>query len=944
MCRCWSHQLLGHPKWYPRGPSRVSSRHSTYQKSFYTISPCIVRASCLPVSHQEDMGSSHQEKKGKKKRRFRFSKIEMESMEMLQWKNVCKQIASFAKTPAAAQKAYTGKLEVGETLAESVLLMEQTKEAMMILDRLDFTGIYDIRNAMDAACRGVVLHPLVIGAFATTLESIQKLAGDLEDPTHGHKPVLSSLLAKHKESIMNTCLPDSIRSTIHVGDGRIYDDASDVLKRIRLQKRDNLEKLTKGAEEWSRRMHACGASERPQVVIRRSRRCIPIKAGRNGELPDGSVTLGTSGSGSTMYTEPAPLVPLNNVEIQLTEEEKAEEEKILESLSQMIRSQSGVLKQIIAAVTKLDLACARAEHARWIRGTMPHIFSSSQKQIECRSVVHPLLIEPFLSPLPHPRLPQKVAHLGDSMQGSALEGINLIPELWDRNEDNKRSSSSSGSSTEDEEPQITHDIQPIDIIIPQDKAAVIVTGPNTGGKTASLKTFGLLSLMAKSGMSIPTSEPSLPVQLCWFDKILVDVGDAQNLQQNLSTFSGHVKRIKSILLDTSPESLVLLDEVGSGTDPTEGAAFALAILDSLAHGGAAMTYATTHHAELKEVASRDSLFINANVEFNVKTFLPTYRVIWGQSGESHALAVAEGLGFDSKVIEEARATAQNLKERSERQFLQIESLKESLPNQISAVESRIQASKRHILEHKAALQDTQARLGELKQDIKNLEQGEVPADHVFEKINEIVRDATQGDMSIADASQALSVIAGSARSAAEATLAELYDDGPSSPTSTDWVPAVGDQVAILSMAGRVATVESINMQKKKATVRAGSMVIGDVAFCNLRRQEPPKPRKRSTQGTQELASSPQQQTPSLPAIQTSQNTVDVRGESSDDAVSIVQDAIGTSRPGAVMFVIHGVGTGRVRAAVLSYLRKAPRVVKAEQHEGSGGGCTVVYVD
>ena len=940
--RCHQHRPPGHPLQCPRGqpgdfarsplsrpPHRVIIHNKEYRWS--------IQASVS--GNQEEREASHQEKKVKKKRRFRFSKIEMESMDMLEWKDVCKQVASFARTPPAAQKAYTGKLDIGETLAESVVLMEQTKEAMIMADELDFTGIYDLRNAMDAACRGVVLHPLVIGAFATTLDAIQQLMQDLEDPKHGDIAALRGLLSKHKSSIINTELSDSIRSTIHVEDGRIHDDASDVLKSVRSQKRDNFAELTRGAEEWSRQMYACGASERPQVVIRRGRRCIPIKAGRNGELPDGSVALGTSGSGSTMYMEPAPLIPLNNIEIQLLEEEKAEEEKILESLSQMIRKQSGVLRRILAAVTKLDLACARAKHARWIQGTMPHICPSSEHPIDCRSVLHPLLVEPYLSPLPSPKLPQKAAHLGDSIQGSALEGINLIPELWDRDAGNKVAS----SRLTEEEAVPVNDIQPIDITIPADKTAVIVTGPNTGGKTASLKTFGLLSLMAKSGMCIPTSDPSSVIYMSWYDKVLVDVGDAQSLQQNLSTFSGHVKRIRSILHDTTPESLVLLDEVGSGTDPTEGAAFALAILNTLSHGGAAMTYATTHHAELKEVASRDTAFINANVEFNVKTFLPTYRVIWGQSGESHALAVAKGLGFDSKVIEEAQTIAENLKQKSESQFLQIESLKESLPSQISAVESRITASKHHITEQLAELHDAETRLEELKKEVHDVEEGNVSEDKIFEKIDAIVMDAKNGAITMADASQALSVIAGSARSAAEATLAELFDDGSTS-TSSDWIPSVGDQVVVLSMAGRAAIVESVNKQKKKAAVRAGSMVIGDVAFRNLRRHDPPKSRKKSTQAPLEVASSSPQQAPSLPAIQTSQNTVDVRGESADDAVGIVQDAIGTSRPGAVLFVIHGVGTGKVRAGVLSYLRKAPRVRKAEQHEGSGGGCTVVYVE
>lgn len=911
------------------------------------------------VSHPPPLASPLEEhtikrsnpKEKVKKRRYRFSKIEIESMDMLGWKDVCRQVASFARTPAAAQRAYTGKLVVGETLKESEILLEQTKEAMELLGDIDFTGIYDVRAAMDAACRGVILHPLVIGAFATTIEAIQRLVKDLENERHEDTTSLQQIISKHRDTIMDIDLPESIRCKIHVQDGRIRDDASEKLKTVRREKRENFEQLTSTADVWSRRMHACGASERPQVVIRRGRRCIPIKSGRNGELPEGSVALGTSGSGSTMYMEPAPLIPLNNIELQLAEEEKNEEDRILENLSQMIRKHSGVLRQILACITKIDLACARAQHALWLEGSLPPRLQKTGHPIDCQSVMHPVLLEPYLSPLPAPKLPQKVAQrmTGDSIAGSALEGINLIPELWEREDVSNTAHSSKKVEITGEVTTSHHDvkesIQPIDITIPLGKTAVIITGPNTGGKTASLKTFGLISLMAKAGMCIPTSDPSSVPALCWFDKILVDVGDAQSLEQNLSTFSGHVKRIKSILRDTTSESLVLLDEVGSGTDPTEGAAFALAILDVLAHGGAAMTYATTHHAELKEVASHDTSFINANVEFNVKTLLPTYRIVWGQSGESHALAVAEGLGFDSRVIEDARMIAQNLKERSESQFLQVESLKESLPSQISLVTSRINASQRELREHKTALEDAQARVQDIEREIEQLSQGKAMDGAVFEKINGIVTDARTGALSVADASQALSVIAGSARSAAEATLADTFDS-EKTDIKAEWIPSIGDQVAVLSMAGRIAIIESVNMQKKKASVRAGSMVIGDVSFRNLRRHDPPKKsssKKEIAQAPLEVASATQQQAPGLPAIQTSQNTVDVRGESTDDAIGIVQDAIGTSRPGAVLFVVHGVGTGKVRAGVLSYLRKAPRVLKAEQHQGSAGGCTVVYV-
>ena len=891
----------------------------------------------------------------RRRKRYRFSKPEMDSMEMLEWKKVCQQVASFASTPPAAQKAFLGKIEVGETLEESLNLVEQTREAMNV--DLNFSGIYDVRRAMDAASRGILLHPLVIGAFATTLESIRNLIDELDGKEDAKS--LQKIFEKHREVDQN--LISSIREKIHVVEGRILDSASETLRDVRKEKRENFEELTKQADVWARKLHASGASERIQVVIRRDRRCIPVKAGRNGELPDGSVSLGTSGSGSTMYMEPEPLIPLNNLDIQLSEMEKEEEDIILKSLTKLIDKNAGKIRRLLSAVTKLDLACARAKHAIWLQGVQPHLISHSYSSdngsdsncIEGRDVMHPILLQPFLPPLPSPNLPQNVSSMqtmftqDDSVASNSLEGINLIPELWHRDENGSRKQDKKrdGGMIEAESIILEAGIQPISLVIPSGKTAVIVTGPNTGGKTASLKTFGLISLMAKAGLFIPKSgDKKSNLTLMWFDKILVDVGDAQSLQQNLSTFSGHVKRIKHILKESTEKSLVLLDEIGSGTDPTEGAALAVAILDKLAHGGAAMTYSTTHHAELKELASKDSKFIDANVEFNAKTLLPTYKLIWGSSGESHALAVAQGLGFDPSVIQHARTIASDLVQKSETQFMQLEALKDSLPEQISSVRSKVLSAQETRNKQHYVLQELEDELRTLQAELNSVDSTHTEDDYEDE-IQSILKKAKSGEVSVAQADQSLRNIAQSARSSAASSLAQVFDDADASTTSNEiWIPNVGDSVAVLSMGGRVATVESVNKSKGKVTLRAGMLTIGDVDISDIRKQDQITSKvvkKAKIQVETPAAPTTSQQ---APAIQTSRNTVDCRGESADDAVKLVQDAIGIASPGAVLFVIHGVGkTGRVRAAVLEYLRKAKRVRKTEQQEGSNGGCAIVYL-
>ena len=408
---------------------------------------------------------------------------------MLEFQGVCRQVASFVSTPAAAEKAFKGRLEVGQTREASEELQAQTRDALRMLSAGGgeggegndgytddyFQGIFDLRRALDAVEKDkATLHPLVIGAVATTIEAVLWLyerlvaEGDSSgmDEFEGYR--LTGLLGVHlggtgpeldleldldldldldgerergdpsgarpasnarRESQLPLLLElaAEIRSKISV-DGLILNTASESLGEVRMLKEENAVALQRQAEEWSRKMHACGAAERAQVVIRRDRRCIPIKAGRNGELPANSVCLGTSGSQSTMYMEPEPLISLNNFNIELTEAEEQEEEAVLKALSALVAKRAGLLRRIGAAVVRVDLAFARAKHARWVGGVLPEF---CEREISCQDVMHPLLLQRTLEPLRVPRLPVRRGKASGGVLGtSALEGIDLVPEIW----------------------------------------------------------------------------------------------------------------------------------------------------------------------------------------------------------------------------------------------------------------------------------------------------------------------------------------------------------------------------------------------------------------------------------------------------------------------------------------------------------------------------------
>lgn len=294
-----------------------------------------------------------------------------------------------------------------------------------------------------------------------------------------------------------------------------------------------------------------------------------------------------SNAGSTLFIEPISIFEMNNDINKLKLEEELEIEKILQKLSFSFEPYIEELKQDVDLIGKLDFIFAKAKYSRRINGTTPLL--NKNKEINLKNARHPLIDE------------EKVV--------------------------------------------------PISLSLGKDFSTLLITGPNTGGKTVSLKTVGLLTCMACSGLNIPADENS---SIYVFDKIFADIGDDQSISDSLSTFSSHMLNIVSIIKTASKDSLVLVDELGSGTDPIEGANLAISILEYLYNLGA-LTIATTHYQELKQYALSTKGFENASVEFNVDTLEPTYRLLVGIPGKSNAFAISKNLGLPTSIIEKAKS-------------------------------------------------------------------------------------------------------------------------------------------------------------------------------------------------------------------------------------------------------------------------------------------------
>lgn len=335
----------------------------------------------------------------------------------------------------------------------------------------------------------------------------------------------------------------------------------------------------------------------------------------------GGIVHDQSASGATLFIEPEVVVQLNNELRTLRFKEEREVEKILQRLSAGVAEHTESLTANTQAIARLDFIFAKALLAREMKATLPKM--NEEGYIRFRKGRHPLID------------PQQVV--------------------------------------------------PIDVELGREYTTIIITGPNTGGKTVTLKTIGLLSLMAASGLFVPAEEGA---ELAAFDSIYADIGDEQSIEQNLSTFSSHMTNIIRILEKMTERSLILLDELGAGTDPAEGSALAIAILDHI-HKRGARTVATTHYSELKAYAYNTPGIMNASMEFDIKTLRPTYRLVLGVPGRSNALAIAERLGLDKAIIEASRVQMS-----SEEQQVQsmIASLEE---NRLTAEAERLEAEKLH---------------------------------------------------------------------------------------------------------------------------------------------------------------------------------------------------------------------------------------------------------
>ncbi|KAG8385562.1 hypothetical protein BUALT_Bualt03G0058100 [Buddleja alternifolia] len=870
--------------------------------------------------------------------------LQFETLKILEWPSVCTQLSAFASTSMGLVAAQSARIPLGRSPVESSRLLAQTSAAVAISRPLDFSGIEDVSWIIDASVAGEMLSIGELCAVRRTLRSARSLIEQLEeisshcDLYERCSPLLEIL--RNCDFLME--LEQKIEFCIDCNFSVILDRASEELEIIRSERKRNMENLEAMLKQISTRIFQAGGIDRPLVTKRRSRMCVAIRTTHRSLLPNG-VVLDSSGSGATYFMEPREAVDLNNMEVGLSNSEKIEEQAILSFLSAETAKSSRQIKYLLDRVLEVDLAFARAAHARWINGVCPTFSSESCEDsdhgtlsVDVNGMQHPLLLESSLGK------PSRSSHSLDQETGMIK------------------------SDTESDAFSFP---VPVDIKIGYGVKVVVISGPNTGGKTASMKTLGLASVMLKAGMYLPAqNHPRLP----WFDLVLADIGDHQNsylckisrvqlksLEQSLSTFSGHISRICKILKVASERSLVLLDEIGSGTDPSEGVALSSSILQYL-KDRVNLAVVTTHYADLTRLKEKDKRFENAAMEFSLESLQPTYRILWGSIGDSNALSIAKTIGFDGKLIEQAQTWVKKLTPEKMQKFnsLLYQSLSEER-NKLEAQAKKAASLHSDILKLYSEIHDEADDLDVREAALKAKERQQIQEelkvvkteiDTIVQEFEKQLKNAGPNDYNML-LKKAESIIA---------TIVQAHQppDVPvDSTTSSSYIPQIGEKVLIKGLGNKLATVVEAPSDDNTALVQYGKIRVrlnlnsinaladGNGAVASAPRSRKKGQRVKRLKNLSSLSETIKDEAVSYgAAVQTSKNTVDLRGMQVEEATLHVNMAINSRGSNSVLFIIHGMGTGVLKEHVLQILRNHPRIAKFEQESAMNYGCTVAYIN
>lgn len=725
--------------------------------------------------------------------------------------------------------------------------LSETEAAHILIAKFgapSFGGLINVNNQLSRASSGGTLSMRELLDISCDLRVIRGIT-EWRSKSAGMDTAIDDLF---NSLYTNKYLEDKINNAV-LSDTEMSDNASPALKDIRRHKRLEESKIRDKLDGMIRSPKYKSSLQDAIITQRNGRFVVPVKAEHRSEVS--GMVHDTSGSGATVFIEPAAVIEANNRIKVLESRERDEIERILSELSEEAGSFADTIKISCESAAELNLIFSKAQFAYKMKATMPII--NSRGVIELKKARHPLLD------------PKKAV--------------------------------------------------PIDVSLGDKYDSLVITGPNTGGKTVSIKTIGLLTLMAECGLFIPANENS---SIAVFKNVFADIGEEQSIEQSLSTFSAHMTTIVNISNNVDESSLVLIDELGAGTDPVEGAALAVAVLEDLRRKGAKIA-ATTHYSELKEYALRTNRVENASCEFSVDTLKPTYKLITGIPGRSNAFAISQKLGLSKEVIDEAAKLISEENTRFEdvvdtlqKTRLEMEKEKEKtaeMQNEIDEIKKKAE-NELSLAKQKGDKEILMAQ-NEAKRILENAKRA---AASLMMELDRLKREQSNEKNASEMARKAKAALKQHLNTIDDMTYEKNDFDGDDDDYVLPRPLKTGDNVFVKTL-GTEAEVVSLD-KNGNAEVKAGVMKM-KVKASELRLLAPKKKPKK-----QSLYRSVKEK--SLPS---GKSSVDLRGESVEEAIADLDMFIdGVLRSGLnELTIIHGKGTGTLRRAIQQHLKDHPNI-------------------
>ena len=812
-----------------------------------------------------------------------YTPLRETSATALEWTRLREHLAG--RTQSSLGRARVLALEPSRDLQGIERAQQITMELRFFIGAggtFGFGGLFDANALLDKArIPNAALEPLELRRIAELAEHIADWRNLIAEPPEyieGRWPTVTALSQPLLQANFYRLL-QLISGKIEA-DGGLTDDASPELGRIRKAMERQHKAIQDSLRRELRAVSDAGGAQDELITIRGERFVIPVKAEFRKRVP--GVVHGSSSSGQTVFVEPMETIEQNNELQRLLDEEQQEIHRILIAMTQAVGEQAGSISRGTEVLAEMETHMAYAKFAQ---------------ELDC---VRPV----FTDGKPH----------GDDAALSFEAARHPLLELRMRSEKAK--------------------IVPLTLGLPGVAKQLIISGPNTGGKTVALKTVGLLALMAQAGLPVPARAARLPV----FSAVYADIGDAQSIERNLSTFSAHISHVNQISREADNRSLVLLDELGSATDPEEGAALAVAISERFLTMGA-WSMITTHLTSLKIYAAKHDGVVNAAVGFDERTLAPTYELRMGVPGASSGINIAERLGLDAAMIRSARASVTT-------QSADIARFLDELHTQLTAVaKERTDIRAREVaLERERQRLESEGKV-EQRQRARELE---VKLASLMKEFEYQMRESVKG---IEDKNAKSKANAEADRRVArlkrefqesfnQVVVAHVSGADKKDPAAQPHVVrevSVGDMVRLKSM-GRDAKVERV-IDAKNYEVSIGPMKMrvpkDDIAQVTI-----PAPRQSPIQAASKRGINVVAREPDMVP-----GEINVIGRTADEARDEVErfldQAFLAGRP--MIRVVHGTGMGILRRSLRDYLKKHPHVVSVTEppYNEGGQGATLV---